>query len=291
MVIKKHEKEIKEIRDVEINKSQHVHRIKDTISSAENEYAPDYPVDHQKNGIYYTKNHKKFDKTNQISGQRSNRREDKIEWKRSDASSNSYTFDTDTKKLFKDRRMTQRNNNASKKSKRHPGSLKEKPPLFYIEEGSSSCTSEYFSHDLEHGRCSGIEFKPELESTLSIEEGYQSGLKLLELEAILGILKMKRIYKDQIFKKKGYKYKTDFQIRVLNDVLRITPYPSSLALDALGTLLNLKPRSVQIWFQNARQGGEMHTTRETMREMRKSSAIGVKQVFAIFMRNSRDFKE
>lgn len=291
MVIKKHEKEIKEIQEVEIEKTQHGHQIEDTISSAEDEYMLGYPLEVQKNSIYCTKNYGKFDKANEILGQRRNRKQEEREWKSSDTSSNSYTFDSDVKKLLKNRKTTQRNNNASKKSKIHSGTLKEKPPLYCIEENISSCTSEYFSHDLEQSGCSEIEYKPELESTLSIEDGCPSSLTLLELEAILGILKMKRIYKDQIFKKKGYKYKTDFQIRVLNDVLRITPYPSSQALDALGTLLNLKPRSVQIWFQNARQGGEMHTTRETMREMRKSSAIGVKQVFAIFMRHSREFKE
>ncbi|KAM0681816.1 hypothetical protein GINT2_000333 [Glugoides intestinalis] len=291
MVIKKHEKEIKEIQEVEINKSEPVRQVKDAISSAENEYTQYYPADLQQNSIYCTKTQKKYDKINEILGQQANMKVDAGEWERSDVPKDSYNFDIDTKKLFKDRRMIQRKDNTFKKSQRHAGLPKEKPPLFYLEEVSSSCTSEHFSYDLDHDKGSDIECKLELASIPSIEEGCPSDLTLLELEAILGILKMKRIYKDQIYKKKGYKYKTDFQIRVLNDVLRITPYPSSQALDALGTLLNLKPRSVQIWFQNARQGGEMHTTRETMREMRKSSAIDAQQVFAIFMKNIRDFKE
>lgn len=77
-----------------------------------------------------------------------------------------------------------------------------------------------------------------------------------EIEAALGLLKIKRIYKDKTFCEQGYKYKSALQTDVLNDIFMMTMYPSAQTRDTLAILLNLNPRSIQIWFQNARQSAE-----------------------------------
>lgn len=169
------------------------------------------------------------------------------------------------KKFYKDRSLISSSNLTFKKYNKHCGTLKEKPPL-------------YASSD---DQMEGHEMPRSPETDISRIVSYLD----LELEAILGLLKMKRIYRDRTYKNKGYKYKTEFQVKVLNDILHITPYPSSQVLDALGTLLNLKPRSVQIWFQNARQGGDLCASRDKMREMRRTAILTVKDVFSIFRKN------
>lgn len=72
-------------------------------------------------------------------------------------------------------------------------------------------------------------------------------------EALLGLLKLKRDKTQMFVRPTVYKYKSDFQRKVLCQVYNITPYPSSLTRNDLGILLNMHPRSVQIWFQNSRQ--------------------------------------
>lgn len=117
---------------------------------------------------------------------------------------------------------------------------------------------------------------------------YEANIKCMqpqEYEGILGIIKMKRIFRDHLYNRKGYKYKSEFQVKVLNDILRITPYPNAEVLDAIGVLLNLKPRSVQIWFQNARQAGETQMNREQLKELRKTASIDTRQIFDIYLKN------
>lgn len=105
------------------------------------------------------------------------------------------------------------------------------------------------------------------------------------LEAMLGLLKMKRIFRDKTYNEQGYRYKNWLQVRVLNDVLELTPYPSAQTRDTLGILLNLNPRSVQIWFQNARQGGDRQPTREEIRAHRESAEIETHVLIEIYRRN------
>ncbi|ELA42120.1 uncharacterized protein VICG_00761 [Vittaforma corneae ATCC 50505] len=135
----------------------------------------------------------------------------------------------------------------------------------------------------------GSEFnEPEFNSNEDSLANYEIDIKCMspqEYEGLLGIIKMKRIFRDQLYNRKGYKYKSEFQVRVLNDILKITPYPNAEVLDAIGVLLNLKPRSVQIWFQNARQAGEAQVNREQLKELRKTSNIDTRQIFDIYLRN------
>lgn len=105
------------------------------------------------------------------------------------------------------------------------------------------------------------------------------------MEAALGLMKLKRIFRDKTYREQGYKYKTDLQIKVLNDVLKITPYPNAVTRDSLGILLNLNPRSVQIWFQNARQGNDKQMTRDELKNSKEMCNISTKTLISIFKRH------
>lgn len=71
-----------------------------------------------------------------------------------------------------------------------------------------------------------------------------------EGDAIVGLLKLKRM--SQRGRTAGYHYKTPFQIFVLTSVFKLTNYPSRITRHDLAILLNISPRSIQIWLQNTR---------------------------------------
>lgn len=75
-----------------------------------------------------------------------------------------------------------------------------------------------------------------------------------EIDALLGLfcLKNDRMIKKQV-REEGYKYKSKLQIQLLERVFQITKYPSTNTRTDLAILLEISPRSVQIWFQNTRQ--------------------------------------
>ena len=106
-----------------------------------------------------------------------------------------------------------------------------------------------------------------------------------DLEAALGLLKLKRIFRDGTYQEQGYKYKTSLQTNVLNDILQITPYPNAQIRDTIAVLLNLNPRTVQIWFQNARQGGDKQMTREQIRRHKSDIVVDVRMIVKIFEKN------
>lgn len=180
---------------------------------------------------------------------------------------------------------------GGKSSKRHSSEILERTDIEEITEPQATLNDNidqsngtylkesYDGNNIEAGVNDG-ERHGHIDSLFGIKS-----MTMSEYEGILGIMKMKRIYRDQLYNRKGYKYKTEFQVRVLNDILRVTPYPNAEVLDAVGILLNLKPRSVQIWFQNARQGGETQMTREELKGMRRNSSIDTQQIFEIYMRN------
>lgn len=108
-----------------------------------------------------------------------------------------------------------------------------------------------------------------------------------DFEAVLGLLKLKRIYKDKTYREQGYRYKTEMQVNVLNDVLQITHYPSANTRDSLGILLNLNPRSVQIWFQNARQANERNMSREELRYHKEAANVDINVLLDIYKKHNR----
>ncbi|KAI5169247.1 hypothetical protein PAEPH01_0566 [Pancytospora epiphaga] len=107
-----------------------------------------------------------------------------------------------------------------------------------------------------------------------------------DYEAMLGLLKLKRMRKSRRYNVHGYHYKNELQLQVLNDVLKLTLYPTSQTRNALGILLNLNPRSVQIWFQNARQISE-RSVRNESKTQRISKNIDLDTLISIFLKNTR----
>ncbi|KAM0686706.1 hypothetical protein COBT_002067 [Conglomerata obtusa] len=88
-----------------------------------------------------------------------------------------------------------------------------------------------------------------------------------EADAILGLLSLK--YDGNIGKKRdaNYKYKTDFQLKMLKEVYKITQYPSTDTRTNIGILLDMQPRSIQIWFQNMRQTQKDDCSKENSSEI------------------------
>lgn len=71
-----------------------------------------------------------------------------------------------------------------------------------------------------------------------------------EYEAIVGLIKlncMSKCRNNQLKKKKSQRQKN-----ILERVFKITSYPSAITQQDLSILLYIPPRSIQIWFQNAR---------------------------------------
>ena len=75
--------------------------------------------------------------------------------------------------------------------------------------------------------------------------------KKKNVQAILGLLKMKT-YKQSESVKHARSQKNGFQRNVLNDIFKITRFPSKQTRDDLALLLNHTSRGIQIWFQNQR---------------------------------------
>ncbi|ADM12223.1 Homeodomain-containing transcription factor [Encephalitozoon intestinalis ATCC 50506] len=75
---------------------------------------------------------------------------------------------------------------------------------------------------------------------------------MMEGEAILGLIKLRRLSDKSYLGLSGYKYKTRVQVYVLKQVFEITPYPPHDTRQNLAILLNMSPRTIQIWFQNSR---------------------------------------
>lgn len=108
-----------------------------------------------------------------------------------------------------------------------------------------------------------------------------------DIEAALGLLKLKRIFRDKTYREQGYRYKNEMQINVLNDVLQITPYPNAQTRDSLGILLNLNPRSVQIWFQNARQVGDRQMSRDELKYHKESTNVDLSVLLEIYKKYNK----
>lgn len=73
-----------------------------------------------------------------------------------------------------------------------------------------------------------------------------------EGEAVVGLVKLRRLSDKSYLGLAGYRYKTSVQVRVLTKVFEVTRYPSQDTRQSLAVLLNMSPRTIQIWFQNTR---------------------------------------
>lgn len=73
-----------------------------------------------------------------------------------------------------------------------------------------------------------------------------------ELEAVMGILKLKK----GVVRQSGWAEKikkTPFQVKVLQELFKLTEFPSTATRRDLSLLLSIPQRSIQVWFQNTRQ--------------------------------------
>jgi len=72
-----------------------------------------------------------------------------------------------------------------------------------------------------------------------------------EIQAVMGIMKLRNTWK---FEEPNIKFKkSPLQIKVLEKIFRITNFPSSNTRKDLSLLLCMPEKSIQVWFQNARQ--------------------------------------
>lgn len=75
-----------------------------------------------------------------------------------------------------------------------------------------------------------------------------------EIQAVMGIMKLRNAWK---FEELTIKFKkSPFQTKVLERVFRITNFPSSTTRKDLSLLLSMPEKSIQVWFQNARQANK-----------------------------------
>ncbi|EPR79356.1 Homeodomain protein [Spraguea lophii 42_110] len=58
---------------------------------------------------------------------------------------------------------------------------------------------------------------------------------------------------DENVKKRNRTIMSSKQIRILNKYFNINSFPSTAVREELGKILDMKPRTVQVWFQNQRQ--------------------------------------
>lgn len=82
-------------------------------------------------------------------------------------------------------------------------------------------------------------------------EGRQEHARKRNLQAVLGLLKMKNNENSVSFRNMRIQ-KNDFQKNVLREVFKLTRFPTKQTRDDLALLLNHTNRGIQIWFQNQR---------------------------------------
>lgn len=88
----------------------------------------------------------------------------------------------------------------------------------------------------------------------------------LEADAILGLLLLK--YNGKIDKKReyNYKFKSGLQVSMLKKVFKMTQYPSTDTRLNIAILLDMQPRTIQIWFQNMRQAVKEESPKDVRNE-------------------------
>lgn len=84
-----------------------------------------------------------------------------------------------------------------------------------------------------------------------LQRQYETNQPEKEIQAVMGIMKLRNTWK---FEDQNIKFKkSPFQIKVLEKIFRITNFPSSSTRKDMSLLLCMPEKSIQVWFQNARQ--------------------------------------
>lgn len=87
-----------------------------------------------------------------------------------------------------------------------------------------------------------------------LQKQFTVGRPEKEIQAIMGIMKLRNTWK---FEELTIKFKkSPFQTKVLERIFRITNFPSSATRKDLSLLLSMPEKSIQVWFQNARQANK-----------------------------------
>lgn len=75
----------------------------------------------------------------------------------------------------------------------------------------------------------------------------------LELEALVGILKLKKGDSHSLQRVAEKIKKSPLQTKILRELYKITQFPSTTTRNDLSLLIDIPQRSIQVWFQNTRQ--------------------------------------
>ncbi|ELQ75703.1 Homeodomain-like protein [Trachipleistophora hominis] len=99
-------------------------------------------------------------------------------------------------------------------------------------------------------------------------------MKELLADSIIGILRLRNSQRHEFGLEKIRK--TSLQKRVLQEVYKLTDFPSTNTREELALLLGLPHRSIQVWFQNKRQ-----KNRQTSSISEKDSLINKENVHKV----------
>lgn len=87
-----------------------------------------------------------------------------------------------------------------------------------------------------------------------LQKQFTVGRPEKEIQAVMGIMKLRNTWK---FDEQTIKFKkSPFQTKVLERMFGITNFPSSATRKDLSLLLSMPEKSIQVWFQNARQANK-----------------------------------
>lgn len=92
-----------------------------------------------------------------------------------------------------------------------------------------------------------------------------------ELEAVVGMLKLRKSF---VFRKSYSEKvkKSPFQTKVLQELFKITAFPSTATRKDLALILSIPPRSIQVWFQNARQASKKRNVKMNLKQEKTSTS-------------------
>lgn len=118
-----------------------------------------------------------------------------------------------------------------------------------------SGTSSFSRRNSHEGQSAGYEMTSHYLYTSSAS----SGPGLLDMSENDGVIRLKP--GETAGGKKRRSRATQEQLDLLNAVYQRTPFPTTVERNELANRLGMTPRSVQIWFQNKRQGAKHNETR------------------------------
>ncbi|KAL6121092.1 hypothetical protein NUSPORA_02047 [Nucleospora cyclopteri] len=108
-----------------------------------------------------------------------------------------------------------------------------------------------------------------------------------EIEALLGLLKLRKNSNFSLQRVMEKVKKTPLQKRVLRELYTITQFPSTMTRNDLSLLIGILQRSIQVWFQNMRQTYKKNTSEQMKLVDTEPSDIPVEVLFNIIIRSKK----